>query len=872
MSADIPDCTRFFLHGDDGDIRAVFAFDRQESTANATKLNRKRKAEVSEAELIAQHDSPQQSIVPNLQEMQDQNQVNAQEAAQREDQHKAQSAQPQPEESSVGETQASNPGFLRRMRNHIATAYNSIDRSMVASGFRHVYDRVTRTFTRRPVPVPRYEVEEVHSVNNNVLTVKRIHRSNPNAPTVKRFKRLPHNIRDRNTDGHNTLRPEAIPYLERFVWTDDVTRYIGEGALLQVFAFLNETLQDLVNWRERLKSWFDDEHQHAMTIDQVPKEEFPSHNIPFSIIVHNYMIANFAAACEDNMLIVAEGWTRLLRETMDMISTIYSQANLQELRDANILGLPTERFKPFRRTGVNKAYFRHCAEFLGYIVEQREAMHLSRSDALSLAQIAMDFDAYHKEEIPVSYIDWKVIDMPGVFPSIVEDLLFDYISLDELKFDFLDANQSRIRPRDTDAVMADRNAQARNSRRAPTRVAFVSPVAYYMSPARTPRFRGNPENTDPSTPDSPETPESPETPPRTKLVFHGSPEDEKDVTEPLPVAQESITVEKQAAWNIRMAMLDEPSELEKLFDTTLQISEAKKEEHALRLQERKDREEEERRKVEEAEKAHLEKVRQQEEARQASRRVLRPPKHSIIPSLTHEWDMKVTQTLSAGENTELAKSPEGSGLKRRDFRTVVPPTEWLNDEIVNSGLIHVANYINKQAGINNTKTQTAKCMVFNSFFGAKLAKNGAEGSARQMKRSGVRKDNFLDIETILVPICRDNHWTLVVVRPQKRTITHMDSLKRNGAGSPDITSNTLKWIRDILQDSFVSDEWDIVNHISPAQVNGWDCGVHAVTNGMCLALGVDPTHYKSDELPLQRRRIAAVILNGGFTGDFELAL
>lgn len=35
------------------------------------------------------------------------------------------------------------------MRTHIATAYYFVGRNTVTAGFRHVYDRVTRTFTRR---------------------------------------------------------------------------------------------------------------------------------------------------------------------------------------------------------------------------------------------------------------------------------------------------------------------------------------------------------------------------------------------------------------------------------------------------------------------------------------------------------------------------------------------------------------------------------------------------------------------------------------------------------------------------------------------------------------------------------------------------
>lgn len=877
------------------------------------------------------------------------------------------------------------------------------------------------------------DVEEIHGTGNGGTTVKRIHRSRPDGPTVKRFKRLPHSIRDRNPDGHNNLRPDTIPCLTRFDWTDDVTTYIGKQNITNIHGFFSRAHDSLVQWRsDRSRLLCLPECPRYMSLSQIDEGRFPGIDVPFSIAIHNQMIANFAEANEQNMLLVAEDWEKITAQAQGTMEIIYSQATLQDLRNADVIGPPTQRFTPFNgHTGYNKAPFRNCAELMGFLVGQREAMGLANSDALALAQVAMDFDAWHKEEIPVSYVKWEVRETPGLFPNYVEDLLFDEVPLDELKFDFLydyrapdpsvrpypsprrndlvevrarrqrvfgtrteffptrgilarheeipeetqpsttpdtnpsaeddppasevvpnptfrvpsetdstvsppqpaptntfrvpsetdstaspmnveqplhsattanehavevnittarsndtlspppgarhvdleaavrspetalldsrlhlatqisAANISMANPRMTDTAPANRNAHTGSPRPAGTRVGFLSPVAFYTLPTRVPRR--NPGNRYDRLNDA--------------RYFH---EIEDDTSPPTP--PEALPVESHLPKKISLGFYDEPTELEKLVDFKLELSAAKKTEHAIILQKRRDREEEERRIAEEAEQKRADEARRLREEEEARTGVLRDPKQPIIPSLTEDWETKVTETLSAAENRDLVISPENTWLKKKDFRTVVLPTEWLNDEIVNSGLIHLADFINKKAGINNTKTQTAKCLTFNSFFGTKLAQNGAEGTARQTTRKGLKKDNFLDVDTILVPICKSNHWTLVVVRPKCRTITHMDSLQPNSAGNPDITSKTLKWVRNILGDLFIKDEWEIVNHKSPAQVNGWDCGVHAVTNGMCLALGIDPKNYKSDELPLQRRRIAAVILNGGFTGDFELAL
>src|SRR6266699_5045137 len=97
----------------------------------------------------------------------------------------------------------------------------------------------------------------------------------------------------------------------------------------------------------------------------------------------------------------------------------------------------------------------------------------------------------------------------------------------------------------------------------------------------------------------------------------------------------------------------------------------------------------------------------------------------------------------------------------------------------------------------------------------------------------------------------------------------MDSLGVNGMGRTPITDIMYKWVQGILKERW-DEGWKVVNYPSPRQTNGWDCGVHTVTNAMFLALGLDPSYYKSPEMPLQRDRLAATLLNGGFSGDFDL--
>ncbi len=265
-----------------------------------------------------------------------------------------------------------------------------------------------------------------------------------------------------------------------------------------------------------------------------------------------------------------------------------------------------------------------------------------------------------------------------------------------------------------------------------------------------------------------------------------------------------------------------------------------------------------------------------EAAAAAARRMqhgLRPAAREAIRHLNDEWRRRVLGSVEASPMDALAKTPEGIDLRSKDFKTVVPYREWLNDEIVNASLMHLSNYINQKAGISNPKTQTPKCQALSSFFWSQLCQKGSQAMLRWMRRVGITKENFHDIQTILIPICKSNHWTLVVVRPQARAIAHMDSMRDDG--QPEILKIVNDWVAFMAgSDKPTSSDkpagaWRDVTYEAPRQTNGWDCGVHTVTNAMFVALGVMPA-YHDHEMPRQRHFIAGMLLNGGFQGDFDL--
>lgn len=287
-----------------------------------------------------------------------------------------------------------------------------------------------------------------------------------------------------------------------------------------------------------------------------------------------------------------------------------------------------------------------------------------------------------------------------------------------------------------------------------------------------------------------------------------------------------------------------------------------------RLEEERRRKEEERRRKDEERRREQEARRQKEAEEFAALTGLRQPTRPLITNLSSDWNTRVANAARANPAAELVKTLEGQPLTRRDFEEkLLPATAWLNDNVIIGSILHIADYINKTKG---TTDQEPKCAAFTSYFWPRLLSHGPSGCGRLLRRAGVRKANILNIDTILIPICAQSHWTLAVIRPKKRTVAHIDSM-RGGGGDEKVKEKLLELVRFILEDQFVEADWRAIDYEAPRQTNGWDCGVFTITNAMCMALGLNPkSAYTERELTLQRRRLAAMLLNEGFKGEFSL--
>ena len=311
------------------------------------------------------------------------------------------------------------------------------------------------------------------------------------------------------------------------------------------------------------------------------------------------------------------------------------------------------------------------------------------------------------------------------------------------------------------------------------------------------------------------------------------------------------------------------------------------------LRSRQKQQEEERLRAEQAEIATKEKARRdKEEAEEKARKdaeeeeerkkdgIRRIPKKKVIQPLSKDWDDRVSSAMNErNSRKEIAHSSAGNAITRYAFGKVLPQrgagddlAGWLNDEIIDAYLQAVVDH-GQAPGYK--RGDTPRLHAFTSFFHKQLNKEGgADNVKRWAKRAKIGGKDLLKVEWVFVPVhMHGNHWTLLVISPTRKTIEFFDSMH---GYSTNPVKNIKAWIKFELGSAYKEEEWKLVEDEryrgkgkGPTQDNVSDCGMFSITTAKMVSLGVDPMAVSAADMPLQRRRVVAELINGGFTGDFE---
>ncbi|KAL8707632.1 MAG: hypothetical protein Q9220_007370 [cf. Caloplaca sp. 1 TL-2023] len=280
--------------------------------------------------------------------------------------------------------------------------------------------------------------------------------------------------------------------------------------------------------------------------------------------------------------------------------------------------------------------------------------------------------------------------------------------------------------------------------------------------------------------------------------------------------------------------------------------------------------EDEKKAAEEAQRRAIEETQLAEERTRLG--VLRMPSGPVIQPLNPEWEDKVRDAMQTGlsSSRELARTSAGESLRRRDFGHVLPQdgidpaSGWLNDTIITGYLQAVVDHGKRMRDVK--RNELPKVHAFATFFYENLSRRGYDSVRRWANRAKFGGKDLLKMEKIFIPINKGgNHWVLAYVNPQVKSIDYFDSF-HGSAGA--VFDNIKTWLRGELGDSFVDDEWTLGQNGGPVQRNVSDCGVFCVTTAKMIVLGVDPMAFSARDMPTQRRRMLAELMNGGFEGDF----
>jgi hypothetical protein len=230
--------------------------------------------------------------------------------------------------------------------------------------------------------------------------------------------------------------------------------------------------------------------------------------------------------------------------------------------------------------------------------------------------------------------------------------------------------------------------------------------------------------------------------------------------------------------------------------------------------------------------------------------------------------------IEASEKTNggrIQKDLVEGKLSTHDMKTVLPQDfngpqlGWLNDNVINGYLEVLTDHEKKKAGYQHRRGGPAPPVHALTSQWYTNARRDIKSIARWATRKQCGGKNLLDVKLMLLPVCENDHWRLVAIKPQERTIEYLDSLGWDGTH---IIRTTAAWVKQELGDLWVENEWTIARHQrSRRQLNGSDCGVFTCLNSLALLKDADPGSAQVDSgMREGRQHIAVSLLSGKLHG------
>jgi Ulp1 family protease len=245
------------------------------------------------------------------------------------------------------------------------------------------------------------------------------------------------------------------------------------------------------------------------------------------------------------------------------------------------------------------------------------------------------------------------------------------------------------------------------------------------------------------------------------------------------------------------------------------------------------------------------------------------------PSIEAFTKVPSLELMKASPGHEVIKGR--NPISHDDLLKILLPLAWLNDNAVNGFLTALCESakakLSKQRKLAGTPIDDIipRFHSFNTLWFPKMtSKKGYDDVKMWAKRAKFPGATLLKLIKLFIPIHLGNHWVLLLINPQRKSITVYDSMSSQTM-TRRILSTGRDYLRHELGDAWKEDEWTDIDGKSSQQANGSDCGVFTCFNALATFYG-DPNELIPDELDLvdARKMMAAILVNGGFSGDFDL--
>lgn len=219
--------------------------------------------------------------------------------------------------------------------------------------------------------------------------------------------------------------------------------------------------------------------------------------------------------------------------------------------------------------------------------------------------------------------------------------------------------------------------------------------------------------------------------------------------------------------------------------------------------------------------------------------VRRPKKFAEATSSA--WDEKLNKS-------EILVEKFGLKITREDLLSL-KGKNWLNDQVINFYM----ELIDQRSRGNNKfpKTHSFNVYLFQSF----------ESRGFERVRNYTRKTDIFSKDIIIIPIFKEAHWRLVIVKIPSKEIIYFDSLNLDHTNILDTVQSYLKQEYQAKKNKTLNlDDWKIYKYPeTPQQSNCFDCGAYSCQIANLVAIN-EPIIIPAEDVPSLREKICYEIL------------